>query len=488
MTSKTNTDLRLGCTLVLNTKYVFKRTGKTGYICIPQKVSQIQYILFTDKIDKYLQKNSIDSSNNIYVVIKPSNKVYHESTYEATLLEIIGTINCIENQYKILLYYHELFPINIKKYSQKLDTQTKENLQSFINTLKPTFVHNVFSIDPESCIDIDDALTYLDEDNFVVHIADPNRFNSVINLNQYYENNTSIYLGDKTYHLLPLELSTNYISLIENTVRPVISVYFSFVKTDLILKKIVRNTIIVTKNLSYNKANSMLSDSCDISKLFEISKRLVPIFYKDDKVLIDTHDMVELFMLAVNNEIGNFLQTNFIGDVLYRTCNDNNTKYSYTNSGHDKLFCKNYVHFSSPIRRTADYIIHQKVISLLDCKNLLETVEYQIKNMDHFNDSITTIKKISNMGKYIQVANSIVNGNIYQCKLLNVDGLTYKWLIIDKDLKFKCDICHTDFITDKIKEILQNMKINKIYNIKLYKTTVGKLQSNKIMFEFDLFL
>jgi exoribonuclease-2 len=377
---------------------------------------------------------------------------------------------------------------------------TIELLNTFIKTLTINTTEKIYTItiDPIGCRDLDDAISFIDENNFIIHIADPNKFNDIINLNTYYDNYTSIYFGQETYHLLPYELSTNFISLIKNQIRPVLSVYFMFDDNNKpIIKNIIRQNIIVNENLSYDEENLILQNNDpnnNINTLFEISKKLESIYY-NNKLLIDTHDMIELFMLTTNNKIAEFLINHNITNILYKNCDKQNDEisintnqqnvsyYDYHNIGHDKLGLKNYVHFTSPIRRTADYIIHQQIISCIKPYN----PTFELKDLLHYNNVLQNIKLVSNYAKYIYIANMINNGNIYKCKLLNFNKLNgiFKWFMINYDLKFTSRLCHEDFIINH-QDLFDNLKINEIYDIKLYKFNSGKLQMTNIAFEFNL--
>lgn len=474
------TNQSFGGTLIINTNYSFIKNKKRGYVFIPLNNPQKQYIVFTSSLlnDKFNKKT------NIFCIVKPTNIVYKDNVFEATLDRIIGPVNILDHQIEILYHYSYQYPINIKKYNNIISHDDKLLLESFINTLTLSdFPFETYSIDPIGCTDIDDAISYLDENNIVIHIADPNRFNEIILLDKWYNNLTSIYMGNKTHHLLPKDLSTNYISLIENKVRPVISVYFNISNDNTIITKICRQNIKVNKNMTYDEANILLNNNTVISKLFQVAKKLEPIYYDTDKILKDTHDLVELFMLLINDKIGEYLSTNYSGKILYRISNTDAAKYSFEPLGHFQIKSKKYVHFSSPIRRTADYIIHQNLIECLDGKKIEN--KFLVNDLNEFNDKVDTIKLVSNKAKYLQVANMINNGELYKCKLLKIDNNKFRWLIIGYDIKFTCDICHETFL-EQYKDFIKTLKINEIYDIKLYKMLVGKLQTTKLMFEFNL--
>lgn len=494
-TNKTPQNMLVGGTLIINTNFSFVQNKKFGYVFCPLNNHNTQYIIFTNKIKESIKSKQYDSKTNLYCIVKITNTKFKDNIYEAILDRIIGPVNNISNQIEVLYHYSEKYIINPKKYNKPLCNDIKTIYNAFIQSLvkNPTVNYETFSIDPIGCKDIDDAISYLDNDNFIVHIADPNKLNEISSLNEYYHNNTSLYMADKTYHLLPLELSTNYISLLEKQVRPVISVHFKFINGNPTIDKIIRHNIIVDSNMNYNDADKLIdNEESTIGKLFTISKRLELIYYDQSKILKDTHDMIELFMLVINDKIGEYLTNNCLNkkDLLYRTCinneNDDNKSLvaTYNNQplGHHSLKLKHYVHFSSPIRRTADYITHQLLIECLN--NESYTNKYQIQDLNNFNNYINTVKIISNRAKYLYVANVITNGDKYKCKLLAINNNKFRWLIINYDIKFMCDICHTDFL-DKYTNFINTLRINEIYDIKLFKLTVGKIQNIKLTFEFN---
>ena len=475
----------IGGIIIINTNISICIPGKKpGYTFVPINDLNSQYILFTGKINDLIKNNKIYNKTNLLAIVKITDKIYNKLT-EVVLECIIGPIYNPENYYKTILYYNPLYPINIKKYNNVLSLDDNNKVNTFIESLNINCSEQLYTItiDPNGCKDIDDAISYIDDNNFVIHIADPNKFNDCIDLKKYYNNYTSLYFGYETYHLLPLELSTNYISLLENKIRPVISVYFVLIDNKPFINKIIRQNIMINKNLSYDEANTILKNESNnnINKLFEISKKLESIYYQNDKISTDTHDMIELFMLLTNNKIAEYLSEHNVTNVLYKNCNDQLSYYTYHNIGHNKLNLQYYVHFTSPIRRTADYIIHQQVINCIESINQT----FEIAELSKYNDILHNIKIVSNNAKYVYIANMINNGDIYKCKLIEFNKTTglFKWYILNHDLKFSCKLCHDDFLENH-HNLINNLKINEIHEIRLYKFNMGKLQLTKITFEF----
>jgi len=463
--------------ILIKTNYSFRSNDKPGYIFAPLNNLNKNYIIFSNS--KVLKS----SNDNLYCIISLTEKKLFNNIQIAKLENIIGPVNLLSNQIDSLLYYSDQF--QIKKYNNIIEPGIFTIYNNLLNDLKVNNDYDVISIDPLNCRDIDDAVSYIDENNFIIHIADPNKFHEIYPLTDYYNNYTSLYLQLKTLHLLPEMLSTNIISLIENTIRPVISIYFRIENDIPEILSIKRQNIKITKNMTYDEADNYINKENIINNLFKIGKKLENIYYTEDKILKDSHDMVELFMLLTNHKIGEFITNNINNSnnkILYRTVIDNQGVYSWNNLLHDKLNIYNYVHFTSPIRRTADFITHQL---LLKCLNYEVNNEYKITDIDTYNNYLSNIKLISNRAKYLTVADKIINGNQYNCKLIKINETNFTWYIHDFDIKFTCEFCKPEFI-NQFEKFIFSLKINESYNIKLYKIFVTKFKIIKLMFEFVL--
>ena len=326
----------------------------------------------------------------------------------------------------------------------------------------------IFTIDPEGCKDKDDAV-YLEKTEFgyrlVGAIADVSHYVGLGTSidKEAYKRGTSCYLGDGVYPMLPEKLSNGICSLDENVDRLAMCVAIDFDNNGKRLRYSIKPAVIRSKHsLSYNIADKihlnqdkMHEQYAEIKKqidiMFELSDKLVkertnrgaimlnskePDYVLDDTKTnvekVDNHNelisttIIESFMLAINEAIGDFFvknnlltlrrvhlspfdsqinELNFVLKKFDLPLVNNNSKsyqcvlnaikdkpyeeyitynilrslqkayYSPELSGHFGLASKNYIQFTSPIRRYPDLVTHRILHSYLANKNYLPSYE-----------------------------------------------------------------------------------------------------------------
>ncbi len=100
----------------------------------------------------------------------------------------------------------------------------------------------------------------------------------------------------------------------------------------------------------------------------------------------------EIESYALANMLEKFRNTNaesILSTVLLRTMNQ--ARYSYLNIGHFALSAKYYTHFTSPIRRYPDLLVHRMIRSYLFNGDLSE------KNKEHFEDILSVASESSSI-------------------------------------------------------------------------------------------
>ena len=432
--------------LTSNTHYKNAITHKSMYEFIPINWRYPKFLVPSEIKNNMIKKHAdiID-----YFVVVQFHK-WTEKFPNGTIYNCIGPISNITNKYNVLLYY----------YPEKPYIQEKSVLRDIIKLINYNIsnVTHVYSIDPLGCKDIDDALSYDNVNKKIgIHIADVNYIISKLNLN--YNKYSTIYAPHKIINMIPDDLAFNYCSLLENMVRPVISCWIDIQTGECTFK---REFIKVLKNYCYEEVTrDLINSNIALKNLFDFSKIInsKSNYVEDVK---SSHEMVEVYMIFVNNKVAEVLKDD---NIIYRNqepCEF--AKYSYENKGHAHMKLSHYTHFTSPIRRYVDQYIHQVLISKLFDKNL-EVVK---PNVDAINTFELELKKVNLLWNYLKVSNDITNGELYSVKFIgfNKNYLEFKSLenniIISNKLLFTIIDNTTVCINDK------NYELNKIYDLPLY--------------------
>ena len=335
----------------------------------------------------------------------------------------------------------------VEKFSDKISEDEIAKRRDFRETL-------TFTIDPDTAQDFDDALSYRVLDNgdveVGVHIADVTHFlrpKTALD-KEAYTRSTSVYLVDRCIAMLPEKLSNNLCSLNPNVDRLVFSAVFTFnEKRKLVGEWYGKSVIHSDKRFTYEEAQESLDDkkglyhkeltiinkiahklrkqkfkkgaisfeSEEVKFILDENKKPTGVFVKQR---IDTHMLIEDFMLLANRKVAEYISTKNKGQKIpfvYRihdvpdldrlmdlalfmqdfdvkldlSTPDNIAKsfnslsamakeddkymllmqlairtmskaeYSTDNIGHYGLHFDYYTHFTSPIRRYSDVLVHR---------------------------------------------------------------------------------------------------------------------------------
>ena len=331
------------------------------------------------------------------------------------LIRVLGPIDNELAQYYRVLYEHEVLPrktIGITQgipYSVSIFDIFQQKKDININQYQFMSDLRIMTIDPPNSLDIDDGLSYefiringandLDIHRVGIHITDVSFWVNYFDLFKYLdERQFTLYTKIEIFNIFPKIFSQHLFSLKTNQSRLAISLFVDFIY-DKNEKKYIQHhhffkqTIIdVKKNLTYEKANSLIEThkqprkwsafSKDLRKLFDISKDIVP---ECNIKIFDSHEMVQKYMIFCNklvaehllridnfhpilrthdydhqqdkdkiNQIANEKVRKFIQYFLsepgaYKTADNTNANYY-----HFGLNLPYYTHFTSPIRRSVD--------------------------------------------------------------------------------------------------------------------------------------
>jgi exoribonuclease R len=421
---------------------------------------------------KYLVKTKrILETKNMYVKVK-----------ENIIIKYIGYVGDLETENNIL---EELSLCN---WNLKINTLFKslENNDLTNNRLDLTN-RKIYTIDPLGSIDIDDGIHYLEMENGIVelgiHIADPTSFieaNSIIDI-ELNNRSETIYLKKNTYHMMDRDFMINNLSLIKNVIRRSFSliIIINSNTSEIISYKFVKSTINISNNFTYENIDLLL-----LNNFIKYAIILKNNFMSSLCILnYDSHKIVEIFMVTANHLAAKTIceknnkslirtqhktESNHciinIDDTLfklYQQLLSNKALYKIydasENNYHTSLNLSLYTHFTSPIRRYADIIVHRQLSDMSD---------QQIISPQKLNYLKSFYKSIVNHEIMLHILN-IIGPQDY----IELDGYI---VYINKDTcGIQCNKLDKVFIT---KLIHKNMK--KVLNIEYFddRLLIGKLE------------
>ncbi len=364
-------------------------------------------------------------SRDVYAVIRFDRWETSDKYPIANLERIIGNIGDYNAEVEFLklkydIRWKNINRINLDYYLRDL---TEKHRQDFAHL-------TTISIDPPGCKDIDDALHCRDLTDgcveFGIHIAD---VSSYIDEGSELDNlikirGESVYLPDEQMNMLPTKLATDICSLLEGKRRRTFSVIFKLNNNfEIVDVEFIKGIIINKKALSYDEAQNIVenSDANDIAIIIRKLYRIGKVFYNKQKgkrlLLInsneeyDVHKMVEIFMILANVSVAEKLsktlpektiirshsgikdkqvlledKNNSIDSIdmnmaikMINTMKMEKAKYHLSNNveniKHVGLGESIYTHFTSPIRRYVDIVVHRVL-------NYIINDTYEPKNID----------------------------------------------------------------------------------------------------------
>ncbi|VDN17785.1 unnamed protein product [Gongylonema pulchrum] len=328
----------------------------------------------------------------------------------------IGTVGDRETENEVLLLEHDVphGPFSEAVYACLPDLPWNVPSESHRKDLRSL---TICSVDPPGCTDIDDALhcRQIDSDRFEVgvHIADVSHFvrpDTAMDAEAAHRG-TTVYLCDKRIDMLPELLSSDLCSLRENVDRLAFSVIWTLTSNaDIIDVKFHKSIIRSSGALTYEQAQKMIDDTSlsdpvtvGLRGLLALSRKLKekrhvsgaltlasseirfnidsetkdPINVLEKKALPTNSMMAKAKGFKMNVESGKTLSEsldmaidpkNEMVNTLFRMLTTRcMTQAVYFSSGslptekyfHFGLAAPIYTHFTSPIRRYADIMVHR---------------------------------------------------------------------------------------------------------------------------------
>jgi ribonuclease R len=288
-----------------------------------------------------------------------------------------------------------------------------------------------FNVDPTESKDFDDAISIDELENKIyVHIVDANMQIDMLSDNDVnaFKHAFTLYLPEHVQNILPKDLAENKLSLIEGVERNVVTVEFTInpETQDIFSYSIYKSIIKIKKRYDYNEFNTVLHEYPSLYKFYEkwkiislnIPQLKLNVNKYDGKLINyilennfdDAHKIVETLMvltnLTISKHVGSFIPQRYHSkinsinsEITLKECTGNKVidailsikefktaLYDSKNKGHFGLGLETYTHFTSPIRRYFDVIIH-RLISGVIYENLNEVLTH-INNQEKYIEKI----------------------------------------------------------------------------------------------------
>lgn len=402
---------------------------------------------------------------------------------------------------------------------------SKKNIYKIPENHRFNFNGSVYSIDPNGCEDADDAFSVFDNGKdmtLVIHIADPSDY---INLDSklwrdIVNRGTTYYpTNRRPIHMLPNEI-VKQISLMTSRVSETKKSISLFVnvdkKTYLPIFETVQikfcNIFVSKKNaFSYKKASEILSKPRHkLYKTFQMSVKIAnAIYHANDNVgkLLNTRpvstiryidsepqfktdtveiykmkNMIAQFAIYANSYIGNYLYEQFNDCGIFRICDGTKltvsgeellndivrhgikAEYKGSSAGHDLIGIEKYSHFTSPLRRLSDIVVHY----LLKFLYLKEEVNPNIKIP-------FTKAKLETISTHTQTISKKIRKISYEENKLRLFQIMYN--TIQKNGDIEVDIIYTSYIKNRF----LNVMITRIGDCKIHLSLTFKKNNLKII-------
>lgn len=386
--------------------YKIKNTNDNKTISQQEIIKPMLYI------DKTTFKKLLNSDVNIQNETIFQQEIIKPTLYVGEIINIIGYMNN-DNLLITLQYIYNIYRSNKSLISQTTNLATSTIIRPLINKF-------IFSIDPKGCNDIDDALSYeIFETYYLVsiYIAQPITFLTeevLINRSKVaFSTLYNTYNNNKNDNLWRDDITFKS-SFIQNLERDAYCIEF-FINKNFTINNIKHYPAKIINKFQTNYDECLNNEIINNFYNFTIQMNIYNKIENLNK--FSTHNLVSYWMILTNNYIGNLNNINKLNipyrivkekysmDNIFDNIQDiaiknifiskiqNSAIYSLddTNRYHSKLQISNYIHFTSPIRRIIDTIIHWCITYNINFKDLI----------NKYNSDLDIINKLDKATKNI---------------------------------------------------------------------------------------
>lgn len=447
----------------------------TKYTFIPRNKGYPQYIVASK-----LKPCAVD----VYARVEIKKIQNNETNPKGILVEILGNVDDSSIFEKVILSSYPIFPRNrnstIRNENKKLSSfDESEIINNYQDIIDEDWSKDMtISIDPTNSQDLDDAISIRnikDSIEFAVHIATPTLhydINSEIEKLAVSQMN-SVYTNSKVHHLIPSKLSENKASLRKDKKRICLSVIWSKNSKNVRLVRLVRTLIVNKFEFSYNEVEK--------NKIYHKFLNLYESIFDGEEVL-NSHELIEKCMIKANSYVAGFLLKKSKHTALLRKSINKNVYYLPNSecNNHEPLGLNNYTHFTSPIRRYADQIVHRQLFDILSNKKPKQLKHETIIQLNLSKLYCMMIESDLNWTSIIKKNSKIT----FQGKLLYIQDYKARieLIINNKIVKIFIPLISSKieklFIIDTVKDDKDNDTLNNTYSLRYLHSTANLIFEN----------
>lgn len=466
-----------GKIILIGTKYVIegiKKIVKYNPIIhrlIPGDIVEYTVNPQTDKINiiKLIKRNPlktigiIDSNNKIICpelpnIFDPTPLVKLDSTNKSNhtlvlqidingvhIISIYDPLNYTRlNDVKLALDLYKPILTSLDQIPKLILEDNQVNLKHSNSCINLTHLSSqTFNIDPVNSKDFDDAITFdISNSKIYIHIVDIEsqiELGSQIDLESLAKSFT-LYLPEYIENILPDELATNQLSLIQGEARKCISIEYTLNPDNFeIISKLIYPSIIkIGTRYNYEEYDELLEQDNN-SQLNKFVYKIINKFsypslatpsvslninllgkmegYSINHLFTPSHNLISSLMILTNITMSEYT-INKIPQRYHSATSDKPIQiyphtsnqsidsilaikkyrralYSSIESGHYGLDLQSYTHFTSPIRRYFDTIVHRLVSGYkFTEKSLIQVLDYINSREKHIDSIVRLYTKI----------------------------------------------------------------------------------------------
>jgi len=456
-----------------------KKNGKLLYKCVPDDMRLPSFLV------PYEIKNMGFSKVFINLYVTFQFKEWTDKHPHAILSQNIGSVDALDNFYEYQLYCKSL-NASIQKFTKDTSKALKASSHdAFIKNISKKYstienrtdntVWKVFTIDPESSLDYDDAFSVRTSETGIqqlsIYISNVTIWMDVLDLwDSFSRRISTIYLPDRKRPMLPTILSDCLCSLQSGCTRlAFVMDIFIDAEGEILEFKYSNCTINVFKNFAYEEPD--LLKNPEYSILMDVTKRL-SYKYKYISNVRNSHEIVCYLMILMNyqtakemlkNNNGIFRSTIMRRDIsvpehlpedvskFIKIWNSSAGQYidaSILAKGqtiaHDLLEMDAYIHITSPIRRLVDLL---NIIQFQQNSGIIQLSANSDKfyrkwlsELDYINTTMRSIRRVQNDCSLLHLCSTSpeIMGRTYEGyafdKIIRNDGL-YQFVVFLPELK-----------------------------------------------------